>query len=101
MRNYLFVAVLCFAAGLAVGVKFEHSYVKDDFSKQRFYYDALLERSNVEKDSIIKIIDSLQHNGTVIVEKIKKIYVYKPYDTLGSSELRKLMLKEYDQRTDR
>lgn len=101
MRNYLFVGVLCFAAGLAVGVKFEHSYVKDDFSKQRRYYDSLLEVSKAKRDSINELIDSLEDNGTVIVEKVKNVYVYKPYDTLGSSELRKLMLKEYDQRTDR
>lgn len=95
MRNYLFVGVLCFAAGLAVGVKFEHSYVKDDFSKQRRYYDSLLEVSKAKRDSINELIDSLEDNGTVIVEKVKNVYVYKPYDTLGSSELRKLMLKEY------
>lgn len=95
MRSLLFTGALCFAAGLAVGVKFEHSYVKDDFSKERRYYDSLLEASKAKRDSINGVIDSLEDNGTVIVEKIKNIYVYKPYDTLGSSELRKLMLKEY------
>lgn len=101
MRSFLFVGVLCFAAGLAIGVKFEHSYTKDDFSKQRRYYDSLLEVSKAKRDSINDLIDSLEDNGTVIVEKIKNVYVYKPYDTLGSSELRKLMLKEYDQRANR
>lgn len=98
MRNLIFIGVLCFAAGLAVGVKFEHGYIKEDLENKRKYYDSLLEISKIRRDSINNLIDSLQDNGTVIVEKIKSVYVYKPYDTLGSSELRKLMLKEYDQR---
>jgi hypothetical protein len=67
------------------------------FDKQRKSIDSLLVLSRKKQDSLLKITDSLTKAGIVIVEKIKKIpvYVYVPYDTMGSQKLRQLMIQEY------
>ena len=105
-RDVLFVAFLCFVFGLMIGIEVSLKHKKnntiDSLIKERDQFNLLLENSRKERDRLLKKNDSLKRDGTVIVEKIKKIpvYVHIPYDTMGSSKLRQLMIQEYKKAND-